>query len=105
MIDAGTAVVDLASVLADDGGAWASLDVARTLARTFRVRRMKGVVAAWHVHEEADEGFLVLSGEMIVDLEDGCRRLGPGEMTIVRAGLRHRARVEGEALVLVFDAL
>lgn len=47
----------------------------------------------------------MLSGEMIVDLDDGCRRLAPGQMTIVPAGVRHRARVEAEALILVFDAL
>lgn len=105
MIDAGTAVIDLASVLPVDGGPWASAEVARTLARTFRVRRMRGMTANWHVHEDADEGFLVLAGEMIVDLENGCRRLGPGQMTIVSAGVRHRARVEAEALILVFDAL
>lgn len=33
------------------------------------------------------------------------RRLGCGEMTVVPAGARHRARVESEALVLVFDRL
>lgn len=104
-LDARAAVVDLASALADDGGFWASVEVARTLARTFRVRRMRRVTAGWHVHETADEGFLVLSGEMIVDLEDGLRRLGRGQMTIVPAGLRHRARAEGDALVLVFDAI
>ncbi len=105
MIDARTDVIDLASVLPDEGGGWASVEVARTLARTFRVRRMRGVTANWHVHEDADEGFLVLAGEMIVDLAEECRHLRKGEMTIVPAGIRHRARVEAEALVLVFDAL
>lgn len=105
MIDARTAIIDLASALPDHGGTWASVELARTLARTFRVRRMRGMTANWHVHEDADEGFLVLSGEMIVDLDDGCRRLAPGQMTIVPAGVRHRARVEAEALILVFDAL
>lgn len=104
-LDARTAVVDLATALADDGGSWASVEVARTLARSFRVRRMRRVTAGWHVHATADEGFLVLSGDMIVDLEGGLRRLGRGEMTIVPAGVRHRARVEADALVLVFDGI
>lgn len=54
MIDARTAIIDLASALPDHGGTWASVELARTLARTFRVRRMRGMTANWHVHEDAD---------------------------------------------------
>lgn len=104
-VDASAGVVDLALALPPDGRAWASLDIARMNARTFRIRRMCDVAAGWHVHEAADEGFLVLSGEVVIDIDDESRRLGPQQMTVVPAGRRHRARAEGEALILVFDAL
>ncbi len=103
--DATAGVVDLAEALPADGRAWASLVVGRSDVSTFRVRRMRDVAADWHVHDAADEGFLVLSGEIVIDLEDESRRLSAQQMTIVAAGRRHRARVEGEALLLVFDAL
>lgn len=71
MIDARADVVDLVPMLPDEGGGRASVEVARTLARTFRVRRMRGVTANWHVHKDGAEGFLALAGEMIVDLAGG----------------------------------
>jgi len=103
--DASAGVVDLGEVLPADGRAWASLVVGKSEVRTFRVRRMRDVAADWHRHDAADEGFLVLSGEVVIDVEDESRRLGPQQMTIVPAGRRHRARAQGEALLLVFDAL
>ena len=103
--DATAGVVDLARALPDDGGAWASLVVAKSDVSTFRVRRMRDTAAEWHVHEAADEGFLVLAGEVVIDVENESRRLATQQMTIVSAGRRHRARVDGEALLLVFDAL
>lgn len=104
MTDATSEVVDLAEALPADGRAWASLVVAKSAVSTFRVRRMRDVAAEWHVHDAADEGFLVLSGEVVIDVENESRRLSAQQMTIVPAGRRHRARVEGEALLLVFDA-
>lgn len=103
--DAAAGVVDLVEALPDEGRTWDSLVVAKSEVRTFRVRRMRGVAAEWHVHDAADEGFLVLSGEVVIDVENESRRLSARQMTIVPAGRRHRARVEGEALLLVFDAL
>lgn len=104
-MDAAAAVIDLMQALPAGGEAWASLDVAETEIRRFRLRRMRGITANWHAHEAADEGFLVLSGEAVIDLDEESRSLKAGEMTIIRAGRRHRARVEGEALLLVFDTI
>ncbi len=56
----------------------------------------------WHHHAEEDELFLVVRGELIIELRDGQVTLGPGELVVIPKGVEHRpvAREEVE-LILV----
>ena len=44
----------------------------------------------WHSHPETDDLFLVLSGELDIQLRDRTVTLGPGELFVVPAGVEHR---------------
>jgi len=44
----------------------------------------------WHVHDDTDDFFLVLEGELDVELRDRTITLGPGELYIVPRGVEHR---------------
>ena len=56
----------------------------------------------WHRHEDHDEVFLPLSGTLFVDFEDGTtRRVGPGELLVIPAGLPHRPRTDGEPVAML----
>ena len=58
----------------------------------------------FHSHDR-DEMYLVLSGEMFIDYDDGRRlHLRPHESLVVSAGEVHRSGAEQEALVLMFKA-
>jgi quercetin dioxygenase-like cupin family protein len=58
--------------------------------------------APLHVHEEGDEGFIVLSGLLDVTLGPEVRRLEPGEFVLVEAGTPHTfATVDGEAATVL----
>lgn len=61
----------------------------------------------WHAHDDHDEVFLPLSGVLLIDFEDDVtRRVGPGEILVVPAGVRHRPRTEsGEVTLLIIDPL
>ena len=82
---------------------WMSFDVATVNGNAVRFRVMENKTANWHVHERSDELFYVLSGAVFMDTEDGTRRIDAGELFVVPAGTRHRARVEGRATLLVVD--
>ena len=58
----------------------------------------------FHKHDETDDFFLVLEGEMEMDIEgEAPRRVGPGEMFVVPKGVVHRPRATDEVKVLLIE--
>ena len=57
----------------------------------------------WHHHEEEDELFLVLAGELEMRLRDRAVSLGPGELFIVPRGVEHLPCAERECHVLLME--
>ncbi len=57
----------------------------------------------WHAHEDTDEVFLVVEGEMTIELRDGEVHLEPGEMFVVPRGVEHKPFSREECHVLVID--
>lgn len=68
-----------------------------------RYRAMRDTCAPFHEHA-GHECFVVLSGTVNFDIEGGDTvAVAAGQFFAVPPGVRHRARVEGEATLLVFD--
>ena len=58
----------------------------------------------WHAHPDTDDFFLVLEGELEIDLEGGKTvHLGPGQMFVVPKGMQHRPRAIQEAHLLLIE--
>ncbi|ASM73922.1 MULTISPECIES: cupin domain-containing protein [Roseobacteraceae] len=57
----------------------------------------------FHMHADTDDFFLVLEGEMVMDLEDAEHRVSAGELFIVPRGVTHRPRAEMECKVLLIE--
>ncbi len=96
---------DLTSVHDGVTIAWKSLDVASVNGNAVRCRVMQDIAADWHVHEHSDELFYVMSGTVCLDTEHGTHALSAGQLFVVTAGTRHRARVAGRATLLVVDRI
>lgn len=57
---------------------------------TLRVVKFQGHAARWHTHAE-DECYVVLSGEVLVELRgEPATHLRSGDAYVVRAGVEHR---------------
>ncbi|MEO1795732.1 MAG: cupin domain-containing protein [Pseudomonadota bacterium] len=58
----------------------------------------------FHKHDDTDDFFFVLEGEMEMDREDGDPvRVGAGELIVVPAGAVHRPRAREEVKVLLIE--
>ena len=57
----------------------------------------------FHVHDDTDDFFLVLEGEIQLDYRDRSETVRAGELFIVPAGIEHRPRAEREAKVLLIE--
>ena len=60
----------------------------------------------FHKHDDTDDFFLVLEGEMFMDLErQDSAKVGAGELFIVPKGVVHRPRAENEVKVLLIEPI
>jgi mannose-6-phosphate isomerase-like protein (cupin superfamily) len=59
----------------------------------------------WHKHDDQDEFFLVLEGELLIDVEDGDTvRLRPHQAYTVPRGVVHRTRAPKRTAILMVEA-
>ncbi|MBQ4823989.1 cupin domain-containing protein [Leisingera sp. HS039] len=58
----------------------------------------------YHVHAGTDDFFLVLEGEMVMDIEGQApQTVRTGELFVVPKGISHRPRAEQECKVLLIE--
>jgi len=57
----------------------------------------------FHLHADTDDFFLVLEGEMVMDIEDASHTVKAGELFVVPKGVTHRPRAELECKVLLIE--
>jgi mannose-6-phosphate isomerase-like protein (cupin superfamily) len=59
----------------------------------------------WHKHDDEDEFFLVLEGELLIDLAEGDRTvtLGPHQAFAVPRGVVHRTRAPRRTAILMVE--
>lgn len=67
-----------------------------------RLAKLKGSFD-WHHHEQEDEMFLVVSGQLDMHLRDQIITLDEGEFLIVPKGVEHKPVAEEEVQVLLFE--
>ena len=57
----------------------------------------------WHKHDKDDEFFFVLSGQLLVDLEDRTIELNPNQGVTVPRGVVHRTRAPRKTVMLMVE--
>jgi mannose-6-phosphate isomerase-like protein (cupin superfamily) len=94
--------VNLAEKLASFGEHWSPRIVARLNDYDVQVVKLKGEFV-WHKHDDTDDFFLVLQGELQVRLRDRVVVLAPGELLVVPRGVEHQTFAETEAHLLLIE--
>ena len=57
----------------------------------------------WHKHDETDDLFLVLRGELTIELRDGSVTLRAGDLFVVPKGVEHRPVANEEVHLLLIE--
>lgn len=57
----------------------------------------------WHSHPETDEVFVVIDGEMQIDLRDKTLQLKKGEMVVIPKGVEHKPLWRQECQILLIE--
>lgn len=96
--------VDLAEKLRLFCEHWSPKTVARLNDYEIKVVKVEGEFV-WHSHQDTDELFLVLSGQLTIQLRDGDDVvLGPGQLFVVPRGIEHCPTAhEGEVHALLIE--
>ena len=57
----------------------------------------------WHKHDEDDEFFYVVEGQLLIDLEDRTVELSPRQGFVVAKGVIHRTRARQRTVILMVE--
>jgi mannose-6-phosphate isomerase-like protein (cupin superfamily) len=57
----------------------------------------------WHKHDNDDEFFFVLSGQLLIDLEDRTIELNPNQGVTITKGVMHRPRAPKKTIMLMME--
>jgi mannose-6-phosphate isomerase-like protein (cupin superfamily) len=81
---------------------WSPRVVAEVDDAYVKVAKIQGSLA-WHSHDNEDELFYVLKGELRIEMEQGTVELSEGEMCVVPKGVRHNPVAEQECHILLIE--
>jgi mannose-6-phosphate isomerase-like protein (cupin superfamily) len=94
--------VNLDEKLAQFTEQWAPKIVGRLNGYELKVVKVQGEFV-WHQHDDTDEVFLVLDGQLTIDTPDGAVVLGPRETVTIPRGMRHCPRAEHETALMLIE--
>lgn len=94
-----TSPIDLAASLTE---LWTPKIIGEIDEAYVKVAKVMGTLA-WHSHDNEDELFYVLKGQLRIELESTTVELSDGDMYIVPKGVRHNPVADQECLILLIE--
>jgi len=97
--------INVASELAQVTEHWTPRVVGRVNDQYVKVAKLLGELV-WHAHDDEDEMFLVLSGNLRIQLEGQADvHLAPGEFFVVPRGVRHNPVAHEEVAIMLIETV
>ena len=94
--------VNLDAMLARFAEHWSPKKIAQINDYDVRIVKVQGEFT-WHRHADTDELYLVLGGQLTIQMRDRDVVLGPRELFVVPRGVEHCPRAEAETAVLLLE--
>jgi mannose-6-phosphate isomerase-like protein (cupin superfamily) len=97
-------VIDVPSLVTASTGQWSNQTLTQVDGSVVRLGIVQGEFH-WHQHDDEDELFFVLDGELFVDIEGGRTvALQPHQGFNIPRGTRHRTRAPQRTVMLMMSA-
>jgi len=95
-------VINFAEKLTQLSEYWSPRVLAELNDYQFKVAKVQGEFV-WHSHADTDEAFIVLEGQLLIEMRDGSVVLNKGELFVVPKGVEHRPIAESECHLLLIE--
>ncbi len=96
------AAINLQEKLAKFTEHWSPKIIAQMNDYHFKLSKFQGEFV-WHAHDDTDEVFIVLDGEMSIEFRDGKVDLKAGEMIVVPKKVEHKPLAENECKIMLIE--
>jgi mannose-6-phosphate isomerase-like protein (cupin superfamily) len=83
---------------------WSPRIVGQVNDQYVKVAKLKGEFV-WHKHDDEDELFYVVKGQLVIQYEDGAVTLDEGDFHIVPKGVMHNPVAEDECWIALIETV
>ena len=95
-------LIDVPSIVAACKEKWQNYTLTQVNDSVVRIGIVEGEFH-WHKHDNDDEFFFVLEGQLLIDLEDRTIELNPNQGTTITRGVMHRPRAPKKTVMLMVE--
>ncbi|MCW3123483.1 MAG: Cupin 2 conserved barrel domain protein [Flavipsychrobacter sp.] len=95
-------LIDIPTVVASCKEQWQNFTLTEVNDSVVRIGVVEGEFH-WHKHDNDDEFFFVLEGQLLIDLEDRTIELNPNQGTTITKGVMHRPRAPKRTVMLMVE--
>jgi mannose-6-phosphate isomerase-like protein (cupin superfamily) len=95
-------LIDVNKVVEECTDKWFNQTLSKVNSSVVRIGIVEGEYH-WHKHDNDDEFFFVLSGKLLIDLEDKTLELNPNEGATISKGVMHKTRAPHKTVMLMVE--
>jgi len=95
-------LIDIPAIVNENREKWFNQTLTKVNDSVVRIGILEGEFH-WHKHDNDDEFFFVLSGQLLIDLEDRTIELNPNQGVTISKGVMHRPRALQKTVVLMVE--
>ncbi len=94
--------IDVNQIIVENPHKWFNETLTKVNDSVVRIGIVEGEYH-WHKHDNDDEFFFVLQGQLLIDLEDRTIELNPNEGVTITKGVMHRPRAPLKTVMLMME--
>lgn len=95
-------LIDVPSIVTECTEQWFNQTLTKVNDSVVRIGIVEGEFH-WHKHDDDDEFFFVLQGQLLIDLEDRTIELNPNQGVTIPKGVMHRPRAPRKTVMLMVE--